>query len=140
MDDFTAQPASWHVARRVALPLDTAAIALDAAVHPHVFGGKRAATLALVPIAALSYGLVARRFTGGLRLAGLGGVIPVEAELAAWSRSESELGVRPTGRPPVRRAARYFEAADTALAVLSSRILEAAPTDDPRVAALLRAS
>ncbi len=114
---------TWYVARRVRLPIETAAVALDALVGPHDVAGDAARALSLRPIASRPDALVVRQLEGSLSLSGIGPAVPVEIELSAWSRAESELGIRPTRlRPPRLRAERYFTAALGALAGLHERV------------------
>jgi hypothetical protein len=108
----------WYVSRRVELPIGRAAEALDELLRqsPHDARRKRTqlpGSLAVKPVIALPGR--GRRLRGLLSLRGLGGLVPVELELAAWSRHRSEIGVRPAGRPPRSRPERYFAAATAAL-------------------------
>jgi hypothetical protein len=114
---------TWHVSRRVNLPVADAATVLD---HLIERGDGRidcqanaiALSTVLVGLASGVTSAPVRRLHGVLRV---GGIVPmrVEVELAAWSRAESELGVRPMGRPPrAGRAERYFEGATALLTEL----------------------
>jgi hypothetical protein len=108
----------WYVSRRVELPLGDAADALDELLSRSSPGtgrtrGRLPSAVAVRPVTALPG--IGRRLRGLLSVRGLGGPIPVELELVAWSRARSEIGLRPARRPPRFRPERYFAAATAVL-------------------------
>jgi hypothetical protein len=118
---------TWYVSRRLPTPVDAAAGALDRITGqgvipcalPDVPRGPTRVRTSRSP-----HSGPVRRVRGTLRLRGLGGTVPVEVELQAWSRRESEVGVRPvTRRPPTWRAERYFDSVAQLLSELSDRLL-----------------
>lgn len=118
---------TWHVARRVPLPVADAATLLDHLVERGDgriecrANGIRLST-ALVGLSPGVTSRPVRRLHGALRVGGLM-CMRVEVELAAWSRAESELGIRPVGRPPrAGRAERYFERASALLTELTALV------------------
>lgn len=134
---------TWYVSRRIPTPVDAAVGALDRLTGqgvvpcalPDVALGPT-----LVPVGRPPLSGPARRLRGTLRLRGLGGTVPVEVELQAWSRRESEVGVRPvTRRPPTWRADRYFDSVAQLLGDLSDRLLLTVAAED-RAEQLRRAS
>jgi len=118
---------TWHLTRRVHLPVAEAATVLDHLVERgdgciECRANAIALNTALVGLASGMSSSPVRRLFGGLRV---GGLVPmrVEVELAAWSRAESELGIRPIGRPPrAHRAERYFERATALLTELAALV------------------
>jgi hypothetical protein len=123
---------TWYVSRRLPAPVDATADALDrltgAGVVPFALPSDGIAGPGLgparVPIARSPLNGPVRRLRGTLRLRGLGGTVPVEVELQAWSRRVSEVGIRPvTRRPPTWRAESYFASVAQLLDELSDRLL-----------------
>jgi hypothetical protein len=122
---------TWYVSRRVDLPLRDASQALDELVETAATDARAAVrlpgALAVRPIAALPG--VDRRLRGSLAIGGLGGPVPVELELAAWSRDESEVALRPAVRRPIFRSEHYFTAAVEGLRSLDDALVAAAHDD-----------
>ncbi len=131
---------SWHVSRRVALPLGTATVAFDRVVgrpHQRSAVGLRDAFVT-APTGAVPR--AGRQLHGRLRTTPLRRPLPVELELTPWSDAESELGVRP-GRPPVGASAdRYWRWAAETLEQLHAGLLAAAPAAAVGAEPLRRAS
>ena len=105
MDDRTIT--TWHLTRRVHLPVAEAATVLDHLVERgdgciECRANAIALNTALVGLASGVSSSPVRRLFGGLRV---GWLVPmrVEVELAAWSRAESELGIRPPAACASRR-------------------------------------
>jgi hypothetical protein len=123
---------TWYASRRLPTPVDAAADALDRitgqGVVPYTFPlPDPSLGPTLVPAVLSPLGGPVRRLRGTLRLGGLGGTASVEVELQAWSRRESEVGVRPASRrPPTWRADRYFASVAQLLDDLSDRLLTVA--------------
>lgn len=121
---------TWHVSRRVALPLDVAAATLDrvldrpapSADPDATTRGLTSATVAVTPLPG-----TVRRWHGALRVAPWPTPIAVELELEPWSASQSSLGLRPRRRPPRWRAGWYWESAVSALERLDAELIAAAP-------------
>lgn len=118
---------TWHVARRVHLPIADATSVFDHLVGRS--GGRiecraNGIVLSTVPIG-LAQGVSSqpvRRLRGALRV-GAFTSIRVEVELAAWSRAESELGLRPVGRPPrAGTVERYYAQVTSLLAELGALV------------------
>ncbi len=134
---------SWYASRRVSKPVAVTAAALDRITgHEVIPCALPQASLgrALAPAGESPLSGPVRRLRGTLRLRGLGGTVPVEVELQAWSRQETEVGVRPAGaRPPTWRADRYFASVAALLDDLSA-CLVAAVGDRDRAERLPRAS
>ncbi len=134
---------TWYVSRRLPTPVEAAAGALDRITgHGVIPYAVPAVALGptLVPVGRSPLTGPVRRLHGTLRLRGLGGTVPVEVELQAWSRRESEVGVRPaTRRPPTWRADRYFDSVAQLLGQLSDQLLLTVAADD-RAESLRRAS
>lgn len=115
---------SWHLSRRVELPVGDAADALDDLVRrehgrahvPHLRFGTRAA------VASHAAPFVARRWYGRLHATRFGGWVPVELELTAWSSTQSQLGLRPTRVLPARHANGYFTTGTDCIAKLGSAL------------------
>jgi len=129
----------WYVSRRVDLPLADAAAALDELVGQRRPAGRDPAQLTRALLAhgsAPGFGS-ARTLHGRLRLPRGGVAVRVELELAAWSATRSELGLRPR-RPPAARATRYWATAAGTLEDLRGDLVAVAAT--PPTAALRRAS
>jgi hypothetical protein len=131
---------TWYASRRVDVPLRDAADALDQLVArgaPERGGCSRLpGALAVRPIATLPG--VGRRLRGSLALGGIGGPVPVELELLAWSRDCAEVALRPAGRPPVIRTERYFSAATGAVCELAEALH--ATVDERQAVPVRRAS
>ncbi|HEV3450625.1 MAG TPA: hypothetical protein VG869_05410 [Acidimicrobiia bacterium] len=132
MDELS--PITWYVSRRVELPVEVAAPALDRifdthdreADRPSAPLGVGAATVATTP----SLGPT-RRCNGSLRLDRWSLPVAVELELEPWSSLQSAIGIRPRRRPPTRRARRYWSRASTILEWLDSELLAVAPVVGP---------
>jgi hypothetical protein len=112
------QPVTWFMSRRVPLPLEAAAVALDELVEHRRRDAPPAAValtdeLEVWPVTPLPGG--PRRLGARLRVSGLARTLPVELELAPWSRLESEVGLRPTRRVGPARAERYWSGGADAL-------------------------
>ena len=131
----TPPTSTWYVSRRLPLPLEPAAGALDAVARsPRLGRGdercRLASALTVVPTTPIPG--VARRLRGRLGLPGLARAVPVELELAGWSPAESELGLRPLRRPGATRADHYFVAATGSVEHVAGMLLvSAAATNHP---------
>jgi hypothetical protein len=132
------EPTPWYVSRHVELPLGYAAAALDDLVAQRRRDGSSSSpihlTAALSARPTSSLPGTARQLHGRLRLPRSRRPVRVELELAAWSGSRSELGIRPV-RPPAGRAVRYW---DTAAATLEQLTDELAAVSGPPLASALR--
>src|ERR1700724_3646145 len=111
-------PSTWFVSRRVRLPLAAAATALDELVEQR----RRDTTSGSIPLTsglevwpAVALSGQARCLGARLRLGGLTRPLRVELELGPWSRTESEVGIRPARRPRPAGAERYWAGASAAL-------------------------
>jgi len=132
------EPTTWYVSRRVALPLGHAAAALDDLVDQRCRGADPSSSIDLTATlrAEPTWSLpgTARLLRGRLRLPRSRRAVRVELELAPWSASRSELGLRPA-RPPAGRADQYWETAAATLDQLADDLLT---LGGPAVAPALR--
>jgi hypothetical protein len=132
------EPTSWYVSRQVDLPLGHAAAALDDLVDQRRRGVdsnspvQLTASLRALPTSSLPG--TARQLRGRLRLPRSRRPVRVELELAPWSTSRSDLGLR-CARPPAGRSSRYWE---TAAATLEQLTEELVVVSGPSLAPALR--
>ena len=132
---------SWYISRRVELPLSLAADAFDRVVgQPDEAAELGALPDAFVASPAVSLPGAGRQLHGRLRTARLRRAVPVELELIPWSRTQSELGLRPRRRPVGSSADGYWHWAPLTLERLHSRLLSATPDDVAPRGGLRRAS
>lgn len=131
----------WYVSRRVELPLRLAVDAFDRIVRDDPDGSALGELPdAFVATPAVSLPGAGRQLHGRLRTTRLGRGLPVELELTPWSRTQSELGLRPRRRPAGPGVDGYWRVASTTLERLRARLLAVAPSAAAQRSSLRRAS